>query len=214
MKSKFNVLESEVQVSKNVTDNLIKYIKTLERKCHENEQYSSRECLEMSGIPSSIKGSAFEDTVLKLFWKVNVKTDPSNVEDCHRLKSRNNAPQKVIIKLSKRKDVHRILKAKSSFKNAYVTENGIPPNTPIFLNQSLCSYDKFLWSKCKKIWLNRVIELFWVPNRSCRMRLVDNSVKIITHIEDIKSLFPGHGGKWGKMRFWRKWRKINLGGKC
>ena len=37
IKSKFNVLESELQVSKNVTDNLTKYIKTLECKCHENQ---------------------------------------------------------------------------------------------------------------------------------------------------------------------------------
>ena len=51
MKSKFNVLESELQISKNVTDNLAKYIKTLEDKCHENEQYSRRECLGISGIP-------------------------------------------------------------------------------------------------------------------------------------------------------------------
>ena len=94
MKSKFNVLESELQVSKNVTDHLTKYIKTLERKYHENEQYSRRECLEISGIPSSIEDSALEDTVLKVFRKVNVLIDPSNVEDGHRLKSDSNAPQK------------------------------------------------------------------------------------------------------------------------
>ena len=144
MKSKFNVLESELQVSKNVTDHLTKYIKTLERKYHENEQYSRRECLEISGIPTSIEDSALEDTVLKLFRKVNVLIDPSNVEDCHRLKSSNSAPQKVIIKLSKRKDVYRILKAKSNFTNANVTENGIPSDIPIFVNQSLCGYYKFL----------------------------------------------------------------------
>ena len=94
MKSKFNVLESKLQVSKNVTDHLTKYMKTLERKYHENEQYSRRECLEISGIPSSIEDSALEDTVLKVFRKVNVLIDPSNVEDGHHLKSDNNAPQK------------------------------------------------------------------------------------------------------------------------
>ena len=109
MKSKFSVLESELQVSKNVTDNLTKYIITLECKCHENEQYSSGGCLEISGIPSSIEDSALEDTVLKLFRKVNVFIGPSNVENGHRLKSNNNAPQKVIMKLSKRKDVYRVL---------------------------------------------------------------------------------------------------------
>ena len=73
MKSKFNVLKSELQVSKNVKDNLTK--KTLELKCHENEQYSKSECLKISGIPSSIENSALEDTVLKLFRKVNVLID-------------------------------------------------------------------------------------------------------------------------------------------
>ena len=53
MKSKFNVQESERQVSKNFTDNLTQYIKTLELKWHENEQYSRRKYLEISGISSS-----------------------------------------------------------------------------------------------------------------------------------------------------------------
>ena len=40
LKTKFTALESELQVSKTVTDNVTKCIKTLERKCYENEQYS------------------------------------------------------------------------------------------------------------------------------------------------------------------------------
>ena len=47
--------------------------------------------------------------------------------------------------------------AKSCFKNADVTKNGIPGNTPIFINQVLRSYDKFLWSKCRKLWLNKAL---------------------------------------------------------
>lgn len=50
MKSKLNVLEPELQVRKNVTDNLTKYKKTLERKCNENEQYSRRKSLEISAF--------------------------------------------------------------------------------------------------------------------------------------------------------------------
>ena len=79
-------------------------------------------------------------TVLKLFSKVKVLTDPPKVEDCQCLEPNNNAPQKVIIKFSKQKDVYCVLKAKSSFKNVNVTKNGIPPNTPIFVHQNLCSY--------------------------------------------------------------------------
>ena len=62
LKTKFSALESELHVSKTDTDNLIKYIKTLERKCYENEQYSRRRCLEISGIPGSIDDNALEES--------------------------------------------------------------------------------------------------------------------------------------------------------
>ena len=92
------------------------------------------------------------------------------------------------MKLSKRKDVYHVLKAKSSFKNADVTVNGIPPNITVFVNQSICSYCKFLWSKYKKLWLNKVIESIWVSEDSYRITLKHDSVKIITHIEHLKCL--------------------------
>ena len=150
MKTRFTALDSELHVRKTVADNLTKYIKTLERKCYENQQYSRREYLKISGIRGSIADNALKETVLDLFSKCNAPVDPSNVEDCHRLKSTNNATQKVITKLSKRKDLYRVLKAKSSLKNVDLNVTGIPPGTTIFVNQSLCRYYKFLWSKCKK----------------------------------------------------------------
>ena len=146
--------------------------------------------LQIPGIPSSTEDSSLEDTVRRQLRKVKLLIiDLSNVEDCHRLKSNNNASQKVIIKLSKRKEVNRVLKSKSSYKNVDVTENGIPLNTNIFVNPSLCRCYKFLWSKCKKLSLNEVIESFWESKDSCWIRLIHNSIKIIAHFED---LFPGH----------------------
>ena len=172
MKTKFKTLESEFHVSKTVTDNLTKYIKTSERKCYENEQYTRRECLEISGILGNIDDNALEETVLGLLSKYYALVEPSDVEDCHRLKSTNNAPQKVIIKLSKQKDMYRVLKAKPSLKNVNLNGTGTPPGTPIFVNQSLCS-----WSKCKRLWLNKVVESFWVPKGLCRMSLLDYSLQ-------------------------------------
>ena len=160
MKTKFTALESELHVGKTITDNLPKYIKTLERKCYDNEQYSRSECQKISGIPGSIADNALEETVLDLFSKCNAPVDPSNLEDCHRLKLTNNAPQKVFMKLSKGKDVYRMLKASPSLKSVDLDGTGIPPSTPIFVNQSLCRCFKFLWSKCKKRWLNKAVESF------------------------------------------------------
>ena len=41
-----------------------------------------------TSIPSSIEDKALEDTVLKMFRKVDVLINPSNVQDCHRLNNR------------------------------------------------------------------------------------------------------------------------------
>ena len=64
IKSKYSVLESELLVSKNVTDNLTKYIKILERKYHKNEQYSKREFLEILGFLAVLKIALLKT----LFW--------------------------------------------------------------------------------------------------------------------------------------------------
>ena len=81
MNSKFNGLGSELHASKNVPDNLTKYIKTMDRN------YQAFLAITKIAL------------LKKMFSEVNVLIDPSNVEDCHCLKSNNNATQKVIIKL-------------------------------------------------------------------------------------------------------------------
>ena len=128
--------------------------------------------LEISGIPG------------------NVHVNPSNIAYCYRLKSANSTPQKVLVKLSKRKDVYRVLKSNLALKMLTLMESK-PPATPIFFNQSLCRYDKKC-SKYMKLWLNKVAESFWVSKGSCRIKLLGKSVKVITHIDDLKILFLGN----------------------
>ena len=79
---------------------------SLERQYWGNSQYSIRECLEISGFPKSLKSEDLEGTVLKVFEELDVVVDPSNVEDCHWVASRNS--KKVIIKQSRRKDANKI----------------------------------------------------------------------------------------------------------
>ena len=88
-------------------------IVVLECKCWSNEHYSRHESLETSRIPSDTEANKFIETVLKVFEKRDVHVDPKNVEDCHWLKTRNSS-RKVIIKLSKRKDVDKTCQVKKS----------------------------------------------------------------------------------------------------
>ena len=52
LKTKFYKLESDLHISRNVNYKLSDRLVVLERKCHANEQYFKRECLEISGIPA------------------------------------------------------------------------------------------------------------------------------------------------------------------
>ena len=77
-----NTLEADLKVSKSVTEAMKNHIIVLERKCWNNEQYSRRECMEISGIPSDTETVKLEETLLKVFEGLNVDVDPKK---CGRL---------------------------------------------------------------------------------------------------------------------------------
>ena len=113
LRKNYNKLEADLKVSKSVTEAMKNHIIVLEHKCWSNEQCSRGECLEISGILSDTEGCKLEETLLKVFEKLDVDVDPKNAEDCHWLKTRNST-KKVIIKLSKRKDVYKIRQVKKN----------------------------------------------------------------------------------------------------
>ena len=83
----------------------------------------------------------------------------------------------------------RIMNKKKSLKKANLDGTDLPPSTSLFINPSLCSYYKYLWSKCKALWSSKLISSFWVSNGSPRTKL-GNTVKSVTHKDDLKVLFP------------------------
>ena len=106
LKEDFEKLGSDLSVARQVNLVLRERVSSLERQCWSNSQYSRRECLELTGIPETSDNNALESTVLKIFERLEVKVDPSNVEDCHWISSKN-GPKRVIVKDSKRKDVRK-----------------------------------------------------------------------------------------------------------
>ena len=108
LKNKFINFESDLEISRNVK--LVGQVTRLERKCWENEQYSRRECIEISGIPQSIRQLDLGKTVLHV---IDAPVDPQNIEACHRLKSDDNGrSNKVIVKFRKRKDIVPLMSKK------------------------------------------------------------------------------------------------------
>ena len=85
LKNKFTKLESDMEISRNVNNKLVDQVKRLERKYRGNEQYSRRECIEISRILQSIEQLDLEKIVLHVFDKIDAPIDPQNIEACHRL---------------------------------------------------------------------------------------------------------------------------------
>ena len=113
LKIQFCKLESDLHISRNVYDKLSDKLAVLERKCHANEQYSRRECLEISGIPAEVGDKDIEKKVLEVLDAIGAPVNTDLVEDCHRIPSKG-SPKKVILKLSRRKDSRRVLLKKKS----------------------------------------------------------------------------------------------------
>ena len=112
----------------------------LERQSWGNNQYSRREYLEITGVPDSVSNDDLEKTTIKIFDKLDVGIDPSNIEDYHWFKS--NGRKKVIIKFARREDANLIQKNKNKLKGMNLCSVGI--NNPVFINDSLCLYYKML----------------------------------------------------------------------
>ena len=159
LRDRFTKMESQLLVTRRVNDNLVKQNRILERKCTANEQYSRLECLERSGIADSIPNNNLEETVLKIFNETGVTVNSRDVEACHRLNQKAN-PKKVIIKLSKRKDVARVMNNKKKLKSMKPQNIGLRSGCKVYINESLCKYCKYLWWKCKFLQTRGSIQSF------------------------------------------------------
>ena len=113
----------------------------MERQCRVSAQHLGRKCMKIVGIPSSVYHNQLEDSVCKIFDKLDCYIVKDNIEDYHPFKS-----DSAIVKFSRRKDYKQVLCIKNDLKNVSMADIDFEGNTLIYINQSLCSYFKMLWS--------------------------------------------------------------------
>ena len=87
-----------------------------------------------------------------------------------------------------------ILQHKKKLKSVDFTNVGLPQGPLVFINQSLCSYKKYLWFLCKSIHSKKLIHCFWVPNGNVSIKVPENSpVLLVTHVSDLEKHFDSKG---------------------
>ena len=189
LKYTFGKPESELVVSNSVNSNLCKNITTLERQCWANNQYSRRECLEISGIPENNENKDSENLTFQIFEKIDISVDLGSVEDCHWVNPLRS--KQVILRLSKGKDANKIRAEKKKLKGKSLTSLG--NSTPVYIKNSLRVYYKNLWAKCKKLHNNKLIHALWTSNGSIKLKVSENgNIHVITHDDDLEELFPNN----------------------
>ena len=183
-------LESEVSILKRVNDELQKELISTERQCWANAQYPRRECIEVAGIPSSVSDDNLKNKVLKIFDKLGVPINPNNIEACHRIKKDSDM---TIVKFNKRKDCQQVMRVKKDLKNMTFTDIDLPVGATLYLNESLCSYYRWLWSNCKKLRNANIIHSFFIVNGTVKVKVSEgDKPRTIIHLEDLKNIAPGY----------------------
>ena len=146
LKAKFTKMESDLAISPNANVKLVERLVVTEQKYWANEQYSTRECLEISGISESVNDNALEDKIQGVLRGTDVEVDTEKNESCHPLKGKGSrGPSSktfLILKLSKRKDAEKIKLNKKKLRNIDHKKIGLSPGTKIFINESMCGYYK------------------------------------------------------------------------
>ena len=84
-KKDFEKLGFYLSVARQVNSVLRERVTSLEHQCWSNSQCFRRECLELTGIPKTSDYNTLESTVLKIFEKLQVKVDLSNVEASYNI---------------------------------------------------------------------------------------------------------------------------------
>ena len=184
--SSFAKRKSELAISKNTTIVLSGRLVHMERQCWANAQYSRREFVEVVGIPSSVHQNQLEDSVCKIFDKLNGNIDKDNLEDCHHLKG-----DRVIVEFSKRLDCKQVLSVKNDLKNINVADLGFEGDGWIYINQSLCSYYKILWSWSKKLHNMGRIYSWFASGDTIKIKILEHGDFVsVTHTDDFIKHFP------------------------
>ncbi len=165
------------------------------------EQYGRRNMVETSGIPGRTKEN-WKQLVLELALKIGIELKAENIETCHRILPKQEAP--INAKVMSRKDALSLLSkaAKSNARRISIADLGFElPATScqnptinvstgkVFINESLTSRNKNLLrvAKIKKRELD--YKFVWSRNGAIYMRRNENApVKKIEFLDNLEKL--------------------------
>ena len=142
--------------------------------------------MEVIGIPKTVESKDLEHTVCKFFNSIGFDIKKDRIEACHLLTK----SDRTTVKFSRRKYSQHLMCIKKGLKDLNPTNLSFPEGTKIYVNNSLCPYYRGLWNECKNLWNNKIFSYFTVNGTVMIKQAENGPYKSITHINDLRALFP------------------------
>ena len=80
-------LEADTAIVKNVNSRLVEQLAQTEWQCWEDTQYSRCKCLELIGIPTSVKDDVLEEKICGIFHELDIELGQRDIQACHQIKT-------------------------------------------------------------------------------------------------------------------------------
>ena len=106
-----------------------------------------RECDEMVGIPWSMETKNLSQQCVGCFSILVWHRE--RIKVYHRM---NKQSDRTIVKFSRRKDCEHVMRKKSELRSSKPSALGLPNATKLYINESLCPYNRVLSNQRKKLW--------------------------------------------------------------
>ena len=186
------------------TSRLSNIIEELKDNINDIEQYSRRECCEISGIPVTSDEDT-NDLVIKVGTLMDIELDENDISVSHRLSTRSyasavtsssrsnqvNSLPKIIVKFVRRETKELFYKSRKRLRGKTTADIGLGrfSNSGLFISESLTHRNKLLFKECLAFKRKYNYKYIWTQQGRIYLRKnKDTQSRMISSKSDIESL--------------------------
>ena len=193
LQNRIHTLEKDVVI-------LSKELEATTRTANSNDQYLRRNNIEISGIPHELDDN-LEEACIALINSINKEPGKPaddidddigeyDIEACHRFRTKNvDGTKNTIIRFTNRKICGSVLKNKKRIKDIKNEDFGNTVKN-IYVNENYSQYFKQLSAKCRRLKKDGKIKDTWTSYGLVKIKLLNNTIRVISHQNDLDKLFP------------------------
>ena len=183
--TQYEILFSELTVSKNCNRLISERIVQLERNVVNNAQFHRRESLEINLVPATAGDDVLESSVWRALSLTGHEVKTDDLQACHRFKKKHT----VIVKFKCRKQKRSILINRRNLRNKSDVLTQLSFSGRLFVSERMCHENHQLSYKSRHLKNAGKIHSRWFRNNSVNVKLHERSQPTkILHLIDIEKL--------------------------